>query len=508
MTDNNFIKTNLLPLIFTLITLVLVVIQYTGSQHTGDSAVKHMQMEDMIHLKFNSLACVYGGREVDKEFKHLPLAHDTFMVYIKDGECYHYFPFYFAGIQAPMNMLFGEPGEYIWMVLGIIGVLWLFWHWSFKIGMRESYRKFFMLFLFLGTNITHAVVTTSEGAITVFLTSMAFYCVWRGVEQKQITSISFAAFLLAVATLFRQELAIVAASIPLGMIIIRRKEGFIAGTIFSLVFLGFTAIHFYVNYSLIGLFLGGRQIQQAEEFGGKGIVDNLKMVFEIFVYGRNAVGLFLAFPLTLLIPIFIKDAKKWPESLKIIGVACLIFTFIIPFATITYQGVNWGPRFLFSITPFIILSLFLLLQYREDRLGAPMGKGMRRLIWAGIIYSALGTAGGHGLIYTTNYIVRESNKAVEDFATDVVIYRSPFLYNAGITTHLSKAHLAIFDEKDFKPLVLNLKQAGKKDFTVVYASEYITKDKSMLPENVRELVEAGEKSPFKHFRLQNFKIRD
>lgn len=494
-----------LPILIACALTLLQIWQYPRGLEPADSGVKYIQILDLIERNYSSVECVYRGQKFDPDLKHLPMTYRTFYLHIVKGKCYVNFPLYFAYLSAPLVQLFQTPGAYIIPLLSLVGCVFLFFHWANAVQMNARLRNVFLVFLGLGSQMTHHSISLSEQTLAALLVCSGLYVIWRSEVRQKPLLISAAGLLLGLAAFFRQETVLFGAVVPLAFLIQKRTAGLKQAVLFVLAFGSITLLQGVVNYSIWEMPLGLRSVQQMNEMGSFSIQRVLRMYLETFVYAQYCVGLFLAFPIFLLLGFTFKSISKIPDQIKVTGLAVLLYALLFPIAVTSHQGVFFGPRYFTPEFPCMLFLLFLTLEKHPGFLD-DSGKILRRFAYGLIAYSFTGVIFYHAGIHIANRNLRAANKVVETFAEDVVIYRTEELINAGFSSHQKKVNMVLYRAEDLRPLLLKLKAAGVRKATMVYASEAYGGEKNVIPQDVHDLVIPGEMGPAADFRMQTFTI--
>lgn len=494
-----------IPILISLALCLLQIWQYPRGLEPADSGIKYIQVLDLIERGYSSVECVYRGQQFDPELKHLPMTYSTFYLHIVNGKCYVNFPFYFAYITAPFVQAFNAPGAYLIPLFALIACVFLFYHWANSAGMNTKLRNVFIVFLGLGSQMTHHSISMSEQTLAALLVCSGFYVIWLSELQQKSALILAGGLLLGLAAFFRQETVLFGIMVPLAFLIRKRTNGFKHAFLFVLTFGAVTLVQGAVNYSIWGMPLGLRSVQQMNEMSSFSAQRVMRMYLETFVYAQYCIGLFLAYPIFLLLGFTFKSVRLIPEQIKVTGLAVLLYVLLFPVAVTSHHGVFFGPRY---FTPEMPLMLFLLFLTFEKHAGFLEGSGklLRRVAYGFIVYSFAGAIFYHIGIHVANRKMRQANKVVEAFAEPVVIYRTQQLINAGFSSHQKKVNMVIYNAEDLRPLLLRLKSSGVKKATIVCATEAHGGDKNVIPPGVLDLVAPGEMGPAVDFRLQTFTI--
>jgi hypothetical protein len=466
----------------------------------GDPAIKYFQLIDFVSQKFSSLACVYQGRDIDPSLKYIPLSK-SFFLHILDNQCYYVFPFYFTFLLTPFYLLGDTHLVYLLPLISGLYTIWLYFYWA-QSFIESQKLKVFFLYSLTASGILVFSITLSEMNLNLAFISTAFYFIWKFYESKKYHYFYLGIFLSGLTVYLRQE------ALPIGFMLIgfsflfrkiRFKEALISTSLlFGLLFVWFT-----VNYLLFQNIMGLRGVQQVQELVHESFfISRSKMILEVLFYGRDNVGLFLAYPVLWAIPFLLKKyLKELDENLKPILWVVLTYLILVPIATITYQGPFWGTRFLLSIVPFLFLISFLMI---EKALGALF---WRRLIYASLFWAILGVGFNLAVGKYSFSAIKALNQSVDQHAGEVIVLYGTHLESSIISSYPKRKIFSAHEKEDLPELLELLKAKNIQSLSLLYASEFFVHETELFPEEYLSLFKIQESLDLGNVRIKNIILK-
>ncbi|TGK17574.1 hypothetical protein EHO61_13675 [Leptospira fluminis] len=476
--------------------------QYQTGIRVGDGAIKQQQVADLLVQGFPDFSCRYFGKDFDPTFRFLPMTiekGDT-MAHSYRGKCYYVFPFYYAAVQAPLALLFGRVGSFILSLISSLVCLAFLYEISKELDFRNGTRFFFILFLLVGSTFSLFSTDMSEYILSMAGVTAGLYYLLRTEKEKgrETKDAILAGISFGLAALFRQEVVLLAASLTFSQVLFMPKRFRLLWfpAVFGVLFLLQAAI----NDTVVGHPFGSRGYLQSfspKEFDPWA---QLSFFWELIAFGHGSIGLFGAYPILLF---------TWKSTLKdskIRTVFVGILFFILLSAALTspkfWQGVLFGPRFLLTVTPILLLFAFHSLE-SVDIAGSKLLKVMAAVA---IGFSVLGVC-TYDVMYHkfTKSIVLE-NSELDSFAEKAVVYRRGSAMFPPNSFRTERMIFELPDEAEFDVLLTGLYGSGIRRFTVVGAKDAYPKEKLVPKSNRFEISEISfHKSPSIH--LETVEIR-
>jgi hypothetical protein len=499
----DFVKKNFVPVIITTTILLLLLIIKPNGQEPGDQGIKHIQVLDLIQNKFATIECIYSANEIDPEKKFLPLK-ETFFVHLIGDKCYYVFPFYFSYILSPLKLFLSNEFEYLIPFLCGVLTIWLFWFWGRELKLSDRNRKLLTFYIGFGTGIFLYCFTLSEISLNFLLVNVSFYLLWKYNHNNRLIFLIVPTMLLAFTVYFRQE------SLPLALITfaclfltknVSMRRLFLIAPIYSLIIF----LWLFINFRLFGNPFGLRGIQQSKELvEGSFLLNRIYMYVEIFFYKRDNFGLFIAYPILFLLPFQFKRLKNINPKFLPFLITAIFFTLLIPIATITYQGFNWGTRFLLSMVPILITGSFLL--YEECINENPKSK-IKYFLSASIAWSILGVLVFLAILRFSHNQMKIVNEFVKNKSEAVIVLLGKGAEGATISSHNQKIVLQAYDKQNLTKVLSLLKQKKIQSFSFSYVGKGYFNEKEFFTDDVMSQLEVIETHNDKGIYIKTVKFK-
>ncbi|TGL46439.1 hypothetical protein EHQ61_16955 [Leptospira wolffii] len=434
--------------------------QYQTGIRVGDGAIKQQQIADLIRKGFPDFSCSYAGSEIDPNFLFLPLdmKRGATMAHIFQGKCYYVFPFYYSSIQLPFALFFGRFGSFLLSFLFGLGTLYVSFLLSVRLGFKERTRAGFLAFLLLGSAFSLFSTDLSETILSIFGVTLGAYFLLRE-EDPEISSLVLAGISFGFASLFRQEVILLAGSIAIFQVpeFLKRPKLTAFSFSFGLLLLG----QMVLNGVVVGHPLGSRGYLQASGTENFDLAQQFQYLGELLVYGKGSYGLFGAYPFLLVLFRW----KKEPSSITRILFSCVLFILVSALLTSSrfWQGVMFGPRFLMTILPLSLLFGFHILEKHWD--SDP--KWLRAILLLALAYSVFGAL-RFDLLYRkfTRSVIGEQ-VALSAFCEKTVVYRKDSVFLPPDSFDKQRDVYELYEEKDFDSLLETLEKGRIGRITVV-----------------------------------------
>ncbi|EQA46704.1 dolichyl-phosphate-mannose-protein mannosyltransferase [Leptospira broomii serovar Hurstbridge str. 5399] len=448
--------------------------QYQTGIRVGDGAIKQQQVADLLIQGFPDFSCRYFGKNFDPEFRFLPLTIEkgATMAHAYKGKCYYVFPFYYALIQAPFVFLLGRFGSFLVSI--IFGTLTLYSLYlltrELKLGYR--FRFLFLLFLLTGSTFTLFATDLSEYIISIGTVTYGFYFLFRDTKNGKTRDSIFAGLLFGFAAFFRQEVLLLAGSLSLAQAILKPKD--IRLFWFPLSFGFLFLIQAIINYLVVGHPLGSRGYLQSFNSQEYDLLAQAAFLWELLAFGHGSLGLLGAYP--ILIFTWRYAFQKNGNRIAYIGILFFILFSAILTSTKFWQGVLFGPRFLLTVTP--ILLLYAIKSLEEAKF---FEKKIHRILAIALLsYSIIGSV-TYDVLYRkfTKSIIVERQE-LDLFSEKVIIYRNGSALFPPNSFERERMVFELSDEKEFDTLLNGLYKSGIVRFTMIGAKDFYSPE-TLIP---------------------------
>ncbi|PKA15309.1 LA_3751/LA_3752 family putative glycosyltransferase [Leptospira haakeii] len=433
--------------------------QYQTGIRVGDGAVKGQQLADLIHNGFPDFSCRYSGKEIDPEFRFLPLdlKKGSTMTHVYKGKCYYVFPFYYTAIQYPFAVLMGRFGSFfLSLIFGILTLRALF-QISELLGLNEKSKFFFLILLLLGSAFSLFSTDLSETILAVYGVTQGIYFLLKEDKSSQSSDLVLAGGFFGFAAFFRQETILLAASISLvyAFRIFRNPKT----ALFPFTFGTLLIIQAVINYSVVGHPLGSRGYLQ--ESSSYELVSQIYYLWQLVFLGNGSLGLFGAYPALAFIILWRPKSDSLTRIIYGLGIFILLSGFLT--STKFWQGVLFGPRFLITILPFLLLFLFSILEKNWEKLSKPLKITAILLI----SYSIVGGVVFDRLYYKFTKSIVTEQRELSDHTSKIVIYRKGSVFLPSNSFREEREVYEIDSPESFDALLEKLYEIGKTRVTVV-----------------------------------------
>ncbi|TGK00666.1 hypothetical protein EHO59_12010 [Leptospira semungkisensis] len=448
--------------------------QYQTGFRVGDGAIKQQQLADLLQNGFPDFSCRYSGAKFDPDFQFLPLdlKKGSTMTHVYNGKCYYVFPFYYTAIQYPFALLLGRFGSYfLSLVFGVLTLYSLF-KISILLNLGEKARASFLAVLLLGSAFSLFATDLSETVLAVFGVTEGIYFLLREEDSPKIKDYLFAGLLFGFASFFRQEVILLSASISIIQVfrIFKKPTALVFSITFGILLLAQAGI----NFAVVGHPLGSRgHLQSSSNYD---ITAQLIYLSQLVFLGKGSLGLLGAYPALLFA---IRFRPRTINSLTQILLGILVFILLSGLLTSTrfWQGVLFGPRFLMTVLPFVLIYLMSVLDSNWKSISKPFR-------WIAILLLIYSIAGGiifDRLYYKFTKSVVMEQAELSNFSSETVVYRkgSVFLPSDSFSTH--RAVFEINGPDQFDSLLEKLYENGTKRFTVIGFKDSYPREKLVPP---------------------------
>ncbi|MCB1172301.1 MAG: hypothetical protein KDK39_01990 [Leptospiraceae bacterium] len=460
-------KELLVPTLICLVFLALAVYVSPGGREPGDNGIKFIQARDLVQNNYQSFQARYKGLPVDPTYKYFPMANLPGYFIHKVGDAYYYvFPIFLTIVIAPLLQLLGVQGPYLITTLPLAGLIFLLWHWSAQLGMRFSTRLATLLLICCGTAMLHYDLILSEYGLALALTNSALFLIWKAIRTDRLALFILAAVPFGLVAFVRQETVLLALLLPANYLLFSFREARVwqAVIAYGLILTAMVAMQFGINYQIFGVPLGLRQLQQMDEMGQGFLQSRLAMFIEIFFYGRFSVGLLAAFPVLLIAAFQYKKARTQSQATNILALAVLGYALLIPLATVTYQGVGWGPRFLLVILPYLLLYAMQLI---DGALQQQKHALLKTITYTAIAYSVTGSLIAANLMIFSNRLLQYSHRYIEQHSRPVLIFLQPEMVTSAFGFHDSKYMFTLRNLDDTADLLQRIRRLHQDSVTFI-----------------------------------------
>ncbi|TGK03701.1 hypothetical protein EHO58_14960 [Leptospira selangorensis] len=433
--------------------------QYQTGIRVGDGAIKEQQLADLLRNGLPDFSCRYAGKEIDPEFRFLPLdlKKGSTMAHVYKGKCYYIFPFYYTAIQYPFAVLMGRFGSFfLSLIFGILTLRALF-QISELLGLNEKSKFFFLILLLLGSAFSLFSTDLSETILAIYGVTQGIYFLLKEDKSSKSTDLIFAGGFFGFAAFFRQETILLAASISLvyAFRIFRNPKT----ALFPFTFGTLLIIQAVINYSVVGHPLGSRGYLQ--ESSSYELVSQIYYLWQLVFLGNGSLGLFGAYPALAFIILWRPKFDSLTRILYGLGIFILLSGLLT--STKFWQGVLFGPRFLITILPFLLLFLFSILEKNWEKLNKPFRIAAILLI----SYSIIGGVVFDRLYYKFTKSVVTEQSELSDHTSKIVIYRKGSVFLPSNSFREEREVYEIDSSESFDALLEKLYTIGKTQVTVV-----------------------------------------
>lgn len=433
--------------------------QYQTGIRVGDGAVKAQQLADLLHNGFPDFSCRYSGKEIDPEFRFLPLdlKKGSTMAHVYKGKCYYVFPFYYTTIQYPFAVLMGRFGSFfLSFIFGILTLRALF-QISELFQLKEKSKFFFLILLLLGSAFSLFSTDLSETILAIYGVTQGIYFLLKEEDSSKSTDLVFAGGFFGFAAFFRQETILLAASLSLvyAFRIFRNPKT----VLFPFTFGTFLIIQAVINYSVVGHPLGSRGYLQTSS--SYELVSQIYYLWQLVFLGNGSLGLFGAYPAFAFIILWRPKSDSLTRILYGLGIFILLSGLLT--STKFWQGVLFGPRFLITILPFLLLFLFSILEKNWENLSKPFRITAILLI----SYSIVGGVVFDRLYYKFTKSIVTEQEELSDHTSKIVIYRKGSVFLPSNSFREEREVYEIDSSESFDALLEKLYVIGKTQVTVV-----------------------------------------
>lgn len=448
--------------------------QYQTGIRVGDGAIKQQQVADLLIQGFPDFSCRYFGKNFDPEFRFLPLTMEkgATMVHAYKGKCYYVFPFYYAAIQAPFVFILGRFGSFL--VSLIFGTLTLrsLYLLSQELKLGDKFRFLFLFFLLFGSTFTLFATDLSEYIISIGTVTYGFYFLFRNHENEKTRDAIFAGLLFGFAAFFRQEVVLLAGSLILAQAILKPKDIRLVWfpPTFGILFL----IQALCNYMVVGHPLGSRGYLQSFNSQEYDVFAQAAFLWELLAFGHGSLGLLGAYP--ILIFTWKYAFAKSEHRIAYIGILFFILFSAILTSTKFWQGVLFGPRFLLTVTP--ILLLYAIKSLEE---AGVFRRKIHRIVSISLIsYSIIGSLTYDVLYRKFTKSIIEERRELDSFSEKVIIYRNGSALFPPNSFETERMVFELPNEKEFDILLNGLYKSGIGKFTMIGAKDFYSAD-ALIP---------------------------
>lgn len=291
-----------------------------------------------------------------------------------DGKDYSWFGIGSALISLPLYVSgkiigFSQPDILLYVVNPIISAATLVLIFRFCLSLGYSIRSSFFTSLLYGfaTLAWRFSKDPGDHALETFFILFSVYCTYLYSTKKLTRWILFSGFFIGIACIVRPTSLLVLPSLFL-MLLIANWNGnkfnetarkiARTGVLFSLAFLPFALINLWYNYYRFGsIFESGYTLMAARSgvsyFSNTSILDGLKG----FLISPGK-GFFYYSPVAILFFFTIRSFFRRNIAVAACFV-CLAITYLALFSRYLYWhgDCTWGPRYIFLITPYLIIPI-------------------------------------------------------------------------------------------------------------------------------------------------------
>ncbi|MEI7012045.1 LA_3751/LA_3752 family putative glycosyltransferase [Leptospira licerasiae] len=447
-------------LIFGTVFLSLFLVwQYQTGIRVGDGAIKQQQLADLLHNGFPDFSCRYSGKEIDPEFRFLPLdlKKGSTMTHVYKGKCFYVFPFYYTAIQYPFALLMGRFGSFfLSLIFGVLTLKAVF-QISELLGLKERSKFLFLILLLLGSAFSLFSTDLSETILAIYGVTQGIYFLLKEEGSSRSTNIVLAGIFFGFAAFFRQETILLAASLSIVYAFRIFRNPKIA--LFPFTFGTFLFLQAAINYSVVGHPLGSRgYLQDSSSYD---LVAQVYYLGQLVFLGNGSLGLFGAYPALIFVVLWKPKSDNLTRVLYGLGIFILLSGLLT--STKFWQGVLFGPRFLITILPFLLLFLFSILEKNWEKLSKPFQITSIVLI----SYSVVGGVVFDRLYYKFTKSVVTEQKELSDHTSKIVIYRKGSVFLPSNSFREEREVYEIDSAESFDLLLEKLNRQGKTQVTVV-----------------------------------------
>ncbi|WP_367897486.1 hypothetical protein AB3N61_09930 [Leptospira sp. WS58.C1] len=442
--------------------------QYQTGIRVGDGAIKQQQLADLLQNGFPDFSCRYAGKAIDPEFRFLPLdlKKGSTMTHVYNGKCYYVFPFYYTAIQYPFALLMGRFGSFFLSLLFGILTLKVLFRISGILGLQEKSKFFYLILLLLGSAFSLFSTDLSETVLAIYGVTQGIYFLLKEEGSSQSSDFVFAGGFFGFAAFFRQETILLAASLSIvyAFRIFRNPKT----ALLPFTFGTFLIAQAFINYSVVGHPLGSRGYLQ--ESSSYDFVSQIYYLGQLVFLGNGSLGLFGAYPALAFIVLWRPKSDSITRVLYGLGIFVLLSGLLT--STKFWQGVLFGPRFLMTILPFLLLFLFFVLEKNWEKLSKPFRITAILLL----SYSIVGGIVFDRLYYKFTKSVVNEQKELSDHTSIIVIYRKGSVFLPSNSFREEREVYEIDSTESFEALLEKLYGIGKTQVTVVGFKDSYPKD--------------------------------
>jgi 4-amino-4-deoxy-L-arabinose transferase-like glycosyltransferase len=290
-----------------------------------------------------------------------------------DGRDYSWFGIGSVILVVPLHItgkLIGVPPENLFIIMNpLVGaatavLVFLF---SFSLGYSRRASLYASIIYGLGTMAWYYSKDPGDHAIETFIVLLSIYFMYRYAIDKKVSHLLLSALSLGFALTVRPTTILAIPPLFILMIFCHLKKSDFKTTatlviknviLFSIALLPFVALNLWYNYCRFGsVFETGYTLMAAqwgvEFFAGTSLLTGLQGL--LLSPGK---GFFYYSPVAVLFFFSIRSFSKKHPVTALCFISIMIF-YLLFYSTYTYWHGDWawGPRFIFILTPFLIIPI-------------------------------------------------------------------------------------------------------------------------------------------------------